>query len=238
MEHTTKLISKEIIAEGTMAFHLEKPEGFIYKAGQNADFTLTDPEETDAEGNTRTFSFTSSPSEAVLSFATRMRDTAFKRILKAAPAGLPIVVNGPMGSFTLHEKAARPAVLLAGGIGVTPFISMVKDAAERKLLHKIHFFYSNRRPQDAAFLSELKELSGQNPNLNFVPTMTETKEAYDWQGERGYIDKAMIERHAPGLAEAVYYIAGPQTMVEAIRKMLNDAGVSNDDIRTEEFAGY
>src|SRR5580704_6423939 len=75
----SKLIRREEVAEGTMAFHFEKPSGFTFKAGQSADVTLVDPPDTDAEGNTRTFSIASPPFENELVFTTRMRDTAFKR---------------------------------------------------------------------------------------------------------------------------------------------------------------
>src|ERR1700688_1019187 len=82
---TFELIRREEVAEGTMAFHFEKPSGFNFKAGQFADVTLTNPPETDAEGNTRTFSIASPPFENELVFTTRMRDTAFKRSLKNVP---------------------------------------------------------------------------------------------------------------------------------------------------------
>ena len=78
----SKLMRREEVAEGTMAFHFEKPPGFNFKAGQSADVTLTNPPDTDAEGNTRTFSIASPPFENELVFTTRMRDTAFKRSLK------------------------------------------------------------------------------------------------------------------------------------------------------------
>jgi ferredoxin-NADP reductase len=239
MKYTTELISKETVAEGTMAFYFKKPEGFEFTAGQNCDFTITDPPETDAEGNIRTFSLITAPSESGIAIATRMRDTAFKRMLKNAEPGFKIEFEGPMGSFTLHEKASRPAIMLVGGIGITPFLSMLKDAALRKLPHKIYAFYSNRRPEDAAFLAPLQGLNAENPNFTFVPTMTEAeKSAVAWEGERGYITMDMIERHVAERADALYYMAGPPAMVAAMRKMLVDGGVSNDDIRTEEFSGY
>jgi ferredoxin-NADP reductase len=85
----TNLLSRSSVAEGTMAFHFAKSSGFAFKAGQAADLTLLDPPETDSEGNIRTFSIASPPFEDKLTFATRMRDTAFKRSLKVAPVGRP-----------------------------------------------------------------------------------------------------------------------------------------------------
>lgn len=118
-----KLLNRVEIAEGTMALYFEKPSGFDFKPGQSSDLTLIDPPETDAEGNVRTFSIASAPFEDQLMFATRMRDTAFKRSLKRVPLGTPVKMESPMGSFTLHKNSAKPAVFLAGGIGVTPFFS-------------------------------------------------------------------------------------------------------------------
>lgn len=239
MNYTATLLSKEMIAEGTMAFHFKKPEGFVFRAGQTIDMTLINPSETDAEGNTRTFSIAAAPSEDTLTVATRMRDTAFKRILKNAEPGLEVKINGPIGSFTLHEKAERPAVILCGGIGITPFLSIISDSLEKGSGPKIYLFYSNRRPEDAAYLETLKRLANSDSRFVFVPTMTDIEHSTEaWNGETGYITHEMITKHTPDLENAIYYIAGPQVMVTAMRDMLTKAGVSNDDIRTEEFAGY
>lgn len=236
--HTT-LIGSETVAEGTMLFKFEKSKGFSYKPGQTVDVTLINPPETDAEGNTRAFSLASSPADTYLAIATRMRDTAFKRVLKNMTPGTELKIEGPFGDLTLHENTKRPAVFLAGGIGITPFHSMCVDAAERKLPHKITLFYSNRRPEDAAFLEELKYLPEKNPNFTFVGTMTEmSASSREWDGEQGYINAAMLSKYIDQASMPIYYIAGPAAMVAAMRTMLNESGVSNDDIRTEEFTGY
>ena len=114
----TELTAKENVAEGTMAFHFRKPDGFQFRAGQAIDLTLVDPPETDAEGNTRAFSIASAPSDPDLVFATRMRESAFKRVLKASNPSLKANIAGPTGSLTLHKNASKAAVLLAGGIGM------------------------------------------------------------------------------------------------------------------------
>jgi ferredoxin-NADP reductase len=124
----SKLMRREEVAERTMAFHFEKPSGFNFKAGQFADVTLTDPPETDAEGNTRTFSIASPPFENHLVFTTRMRDTAFKRSLRRLPLATEVKIGSAAGSFTLHKNPAKAAVLLAGGIGITPFLSILRQA--------------------------------------------------------------------------------------------------------------
>ena len=113
-----------------MAFRFEKPSGWTFEAGQAIDVTLVAPSETDAEGNTRTFTIASAPYEKSLMVATRMRDTAFKRVLKVMPVGTAVQIEGPIGDLTLHRDAARTAVFLAGGIGITPFRSIAFAAAK------------------------------------------------------------------------------------------------------------
>lgn len=235
----TRLTQKVAVAEGTMRFIFEKPEGFSYRAGQSMDLTLIEPKETDAEGNTRAFTIASAPDDAYLAITTRMRDTAFKRTLKDIPIGTPLSFEGPFGDLTLPEDPERPIVFLAGGIGITPFYAMARDAVLRSLPHRITLFYSNRRPEDAAFLTELKEFAAQNPRFTLVCTMTDMDASTQtWDGERGYIDAGMLARHRDQDEHPLYYLAGPAGMITAMRTMLNESGVSNDDIRTEEFLGY
>lgn len=237
--YTVKLNGREQVAEGTMAFHFEKPAGFDFRAGQAADITLINPPETDAEGNIRTFSIVSAPFEDRLTFATRMRDTAFKRVLKSAALGTNVKIDGASGSLTLHKNSSKAGVFLAGGIGITPFHSILREAAHDKLPHHLYLFYSNRRPEDAAFLDELEGMQKLNPNFRLVPTMTEMeKSKQKWAGKIGFIDSKMLTGTLPSLQGPIYYIAGPPAMVAAMRQMLISAGADEDDIRTEEFAGY
>ena len=232
-------MERKEVAEGTMAFVFEKPDGFIYKAGQFGDFTLVNPKETDAEGNIRTFSLTNPPFAKDLMITTRMRNTAFKRVLKELPLGTELKFDAPHGSFVLHNNAATPAVFLTGGIGITPVRSIVMQAAKDNLPHQIFLFYSNHRPEDTAFLQELRALEKQNPHYKFIPTMTDMdKSKYEWQGEIGYVNKKMLETYIKDLAKPIYYLSGPAAMVAAMRKILNEADVNDDNIRTEEFSGY
>lgn len=237
--YKVKLKGRQEIATGTMAFHFNKPEGFSYTAGQFGDFTFANPPETDTEGNTRGFSLASAPYEDDLMVATRMRDTAFKRVLKTLALGTEVALDAPWGSFTLHSDASIPAVFLSGGIGVTPVRSIVLQAAHDKLPHKIILFDSNRRPEDAAFLDELGAAQERNPNFTLVGTMTEMeRSSQPWKGETGLITKAMLLKSIDDLARPIFYISGPRAMVAAMRQILEDSGVKDDKIRTEEFSGY
>ncbi len=237
--HWSKLMRREEVAEGTMAFHFEKPPGFDFSPGQYADVTLRNPKETDTEGNTRTFSIASPPFENELIFTTRMRNTAFKRSLKNMALATEVQISPAAGSFTLHKNPPKPAVFLAGGIGITPFHSIVRQADWDRLQQELYLFYSNRRPEDAAFLDTLQTLETTNPNFRLICTMTEmSKSKKEWKGETVLIDKDMLSRHLAVLQGPIYYIAGPPTMVAAIKKTLVSAGVEEDDIRAEEFSGY
>lgn len=234
-----RLVARDEVAEGTMAFRFERPPGFAFQAGQNALVTLVDPPENDAKGPSRTFTLASAPHEPELAIATRMRDSAFKRVLKAAPLGTPVEIAEPGGMMVLHEDAARPAVFLAGGIGITPFLSMARHAAHARLPHRIVLFYGNRRPEDAAFLEELASLEKANPRFRLVAAMSEPeKSARPWSGEKGFVDRAMLERYLPDLKSPVYYFAGPPAMAMAMQKLLAGAGVAEEDMRSEEFYGY
>ena len=235
----TPLLGRETVADRTMSFHFAKPVGWSYRAGQFVDITLLDPPETDAEGNLRGFSISSAPREDVITITTRLRDTAFKRVLQAVPLGTLVKMEGPFGDLRLHH-AARPAVLLAGGIGITPFRSiLVETIGGGALRYPVVLFHANRRPEDAAFADEFRSLGHRDPNLTFVPTMTAMPgSGYAWDGERGHIDAAMLRRHVDGLVDPIYYIAGPPGMVQALRTMLIASGVDEDDVRIEEFTGY
>ena len=235
----TKLVEKVEAAEGTVSFHFEKPDGFAYKAGQFADYTLVNPPETDDEGNTRGFSLASSPFEPTLMATTRLRDTAFKRVLRDLPIGTELELDAPYGSFTLHNNLKRSAVFLTGGVGATPVRSIVLQSTHDKTGHTIVVFYSNKRPEDAAFTGEFLAAAVTNEKLTFVPTMTELENSEKkWEGETGFIDQDMIVRYVDDLNAPIYYLCGPPGMVTAMRTLLNDAGIDEDDIRSEEFTGY
>ena len=168
-----------------------------------------------------------------------MRDTAFKRSLKKVPLCTEAKIGLAAGSFTLQKNPAKAAVFLAGGIGITPFLSIVRQADHDRLPHNLYLFYSNRRPEDAPFLDTLQTLEKTNPNFHLICTMTDmSKSKKEWIGETVPIDQEILSRHLLTLQGPIYYSAGPPDMVAGMRKMLVSAGVDEDDIRTEDFAGY
>lgn len=237
--HEVRLLRRETVAEGTMAFFFSRPAGFEFRPGQSLLLSLIAPPETDSEGDSRTFTIASAPHEPELMIATRMRDTAFKRVLKTMATGGTLSIDGPSGEMTLEDSPTRPAVFLAGGIGITPFRSMALHAAHARLPHRIVLFYGNRRREDAAFLDELEALGRRNPNFRLVALMSEpAKSARPWSGETGFIRRELIERHLPEPRSALYYFAGPPAMTGAMHALLEDLGVAEEAMRYEEFYGY
>jgi ferredoxin-NADP reductase len=237
--YQSTLLGRTPVAEGTMAFQFEKPPDFVFKAGQYIDLTLSGSQHGSSNGLTHTFSIASSPFDEELLVTTRMRNTVFKQALSFLPIGSGVKIEGPMGSFRLHNNTAGPAVFLAGGIGIAPFLSMLSYAAGEKLRHPIVLFYANRYLEDAAFMSPLWQLERANPRFRFVPTLTRWDKNYrGWKGETGHISAEMLVTQVGIVRDPIYYIAGPPAMVAATRRTLSEAGVDEDDVRTEEFADY
>ncbi|WBY01248.1 FAD-dependent oxidoreductase [Ramlibacter tataouinensis] len=234
-----RLQRSEEVAHGTTAFHFDKPAGFSFRPGQAIDLILPDPAVAGTDGARHAFSIVSAPHEDELVVATRMRDSAFKQALARLPIGGQAEIDGPFGSLTLHNKQERAAVFIAGGIGITPFMSILRHATRNALPQRLVLLYSNRRPEDSAFLTELQRLEGDNRNFRLVATMTRLEESrLPWMGRTGPIDEALLKRIAAELPAPVYYVAGPPAMVGALRNTLERAGVDGDDIRSEEFYGY
>ncbi|MFZ0882815.1 MAG: FAD-dependent oxidoreductase [Candidatus Acidiferrales bacterium] len=237
--YKAKLKAQKTLCAGTTAFYFEKPPEFEFEAGQFFNFTLLGPRDTDLEGNSRTLSIASAPHERNVMVAMRLRTTAFKRTLNSLPLGTELLLQGPFGWMTLPRNSTRPAVLLAGGIGITPFRSLVWSEAESLSARRILLFYSVRVPEEAAFLEELREMVQHNKRYKLICTVTQPeKSRMAWLGETGRISMQMLSKWIPDLSVPIYYIAGPPGMVTGVRQMLIGAGVAEEDIRAEEFYGY
>jgi ferredoxin-NADP reductase len=237
MKANVKLLKKESVAKDTMAFHLSKPEDFEFRAGQFANFTLIDPEETDGEGNSREFSLVKPPYEPELMIATRLRDSAFKRVLQDLPVDSEIKMDGPIGGFTLHKTETTPAVFIIGGIGVTPIYSMIAQAIHEQTDHQMTLLHASPTPDDLPLQDGFERLAKDSSAFKYVQVATDSAPD-DWQGERGRINAEIVQKHVPDLDQPIYYLSGPGGMVEAMRQLLVDLEVNEDKIRTEEFAGY
>ncbi len=232
------LVDSEEVAEGTRAFRFSKPPGFTFLPGQFANFSLIAPSETDEAGTLRSFSLASAPHERDLMIATRMRPSAFKRALSAMPIGARIEMEGPYGELVFTDDG-NPTVFVAGGIGITPFLSILRDAAHAGSDRRITLIYGNRTPEAAAFLAEIDLLGQRLPGLTVVNCMSEPARARrPWHGETGFIDEKMLARHVPDLAAPTWYVVGPPAMTAALREVLMNLGVADSAVQVEDFAGY
>lgn len=233
------LKDRKVIADETMAFWFDtKGSNFSFKAGQYANFVLENPPHTDAEGNTRSFSICSSPNQKdSIMIASRMRNTAFKSSLKEIPIGTRVKVTPALGNFVLHDDASKPAVFLAGGIGITPMRSIIAYASEQKLPHQLFLFYSNKNSKATAFLQDFIDCAKKNSNFKFFPTITQPDQD-QWKYGIGRINSEMIVKNVPNYQNCIYYIAGPPAMVQAMAKILVELKIPDLQIRTEEFDGY
>jgi ferredoxin-NADP reductase/nitrite reductase/ring-hydroxylating ferredoxin subunit len=223
---------------------------FDYTAGQYAFFDIGGVFN-DSKGPIRHFTISSSPTEDFVMITTRIRDTPYKKRLSSLEEGTIVKVRGPQGKFILHEDYSKPAVFLSGGIGVTPFRSMIKYATDKQLPIKIVMFDSNRDQENTLFKKEFDEYVNINRNLRIVYTITEEEKqgAQDtsstnrqqWTGERGRINEAMLTRHLSEdeIKDSIFYTCGPPNMIKAMQDLLqNILRIPNDRIKVEEFTGY
>jgi ferredoxin-NADP reductase len=229
-----------------MSFKFARNDDQDYEAGQFYDVDLGTTE--DPKGSTRAFTIASSPTEKdVILISTRIRDTPFKQKLAKLEKGSSIKITGPAGEFTLPDDHSQSVVFLSGGIGVTPFRSMVKFATDKQLPLKITMFDSNRNLANILYKDEFDSWTQLNKNLKMIYTTSEeeaenlSSATLERKKEKGMIDKAMLMRNLSkdDLDDSVFYICGPPAMLSAMKKLLSEEiGVSADRIRTEEFSGY
>jgi ferredoxin-NADP reductase/nitrite reductase/ring-hydroxylating ferredoxin subunit len=239
-----ELHSKEKL-QGTdvMKFRIARG-GIDYTAGQYAFFKL-DHISGDVKGPIRHFSIASSPTEQDhILISTRIRDTPYKQKLASLKEGAKILVWGPEGDFVLHDDYSKPAVFLSGGIGVTPFRSMIKYATDKQLPIKITMFDSNKNQQNILYKEEFDRWAEQNKNFKVIYAVTEEEQEAinsNWSGERGRIGKLMLERHLSKgeIGNAIFYICGPPGMLKAMQELLQkEMQIPKDRFKVEAFTGY
>jgi ferredoxin-NADP reductase len=237
--YPSRLLSRTEIAKDTLAFQFQRPRNFLFRPGQFIDLALRRVPGDGLLGFTHTLSIASSCFASDILVATRMRDSPFKRALAVLPLGTEVSIRGPMGSLVLHSDVSRPAVLVAGGIGITPFLSMLSSAAIDKSHPPVFLFYANRHIEDAAFMDTLWDLEMSNRNFHFVPTFTRIEPGHrGWRGATGPISEQLLCQHIGDLQHPIYYVAGPPGMVAAAHQTLAEFGVPEEDIQIEHFAGY
>ena len=237
METTTKFLEKRNETHDSISFIFAKPAGFDYIAGQYAFFTV-DHESPDARGNRRHFTLSSSPTEPHLCLTTKFSNpcSTYKEALRNLNPDTEVPIRGPEGDFTLPEDQSQPLVFLGGGIGITPFRSMIKFATDTHLPTPITLIYANKTPADIVYRTEFDQWAETNPNFQVHYTVDTPNET--WTGDIGHLTSDMIKKYAPDLDKPIYFICGPLGMLTAYEKILQETGIDEDQIRTESFSGY
>jgi ferredoxin-NADP reductase len=237
--HASRLLGRELVAAETLACVLERPAGFGFRAGQYVDVTLPEPLFNDPLGPTRSFSIASAPAERELLLLMRMRDSAFKRSIAMMPLGTPVLVDGPADDLALTLDDDRPRVFLAGGVGIAPFLGALREVATGEGRLAATLFYSNRRPEDAAYLRELCALATRIEDFRCIPTMTRMPTSVRrWAGETERLGVPMLERYLPSLSGPRYFLSGSTTFISGLCQEIERAGVPGADIRIEMYTGY
>lgn len=237
LEMKAKIIDKKEIAEGTLWLKFGLLGKKIdFKPGQFFYIDLINPPYDDEKGSSRHFTIVNSPTDqGIIEMATRIRESAFKRSLAEFKIGTEVEISGPDGNFILPSDTKIPLVFITGGIGITPFMSMLSYIQENKLPYKITILYSNNNQKSAAFLSELKSWVEKNPKIKLILTMTQEP---DFEGEKRMIDAEFIKEYISDIDSAIFMLSGPPGMVTAINKELKKLGIDRQNIKTEQFAGY
>jgi ferredoxin-NADP reductase len=233
-----RIKEKREIAKGTLLAMFDLlGEEVDFTPGQYFFVTLPDVGHQDDKGLRRHITVVSSPNEkGVLGFATRMRDSAFKKSLAELPIGAEVDVEPPKGKFTLPADASRPLVFVAGGIGITVFRSMLRFIREEALPYKVTLIYSNRDRESTAFLEELRELEKEISDFRLILTMTEDP---DWQGESRTIDAQFFKEYLEqDLNRYTFLVAGAPGMVKGMQEALADAGMKEQNVAAERYSGY
>ena len=238
MSYPVAILEREVIANNTIALKLSRPEGFEFLAGQNIDVTVEDPRYIDPNDNSRIFSIASAPYEDHILIAARLRDNPYKNALNELPIGSELYIEGPFGTFRLHDDVTIPAVFIAGGIGITPCLSILRQAVFENSKRSFCLFYSNRTREDATYLDELRSMRKTLPNYNFIPTLTRNGNRSAESGyENGRITSEMLNKYISDLNSPLYYVVGKSQMVWGLIQNL-DGSIDRSRYLVEDFVGF
>ncbi|HZL08207.1 MAG TPA: RnfABCDGE type electron transport complex subunit D [Candidatus Dormibacteraeota bacterium] len=211
---------------------------FKYLPGQYMEWTLPH-KQPDSRGSRRYFTLASSPTEDTLRIGVKFYDkgSSFKQAMLSMDRGTPIAAGQVGGDFTLPNDRERKLVFIAGGIGITPFRSMLKYLVDTNDKRAITLLYSERDPADLAYHDVLRDAQRQL-GIKVIYTLTDQNAQSPAGMRRGKITPQMIAEEVPDYDKCLFYISGSHTMVKAIETGLHSLGVHEHDIKTDFFPGY
>lgn len=185
----------------------------------------------------RSYSISSAPTQREYVEVTVRREprgAVSRHIVDLLKVGSLIEASGPVGKFTFDGTEADSIVLIAGGVGITPMMSISRYLTERSWPGDIFFVYACRVPADIIFAKELAALEQANPRLHVTIAMSRP-DGTDWKGTRGHINKELLARAVPDIASRRVHLCGPPTMMDAIKAALIELGVAPEQVKTEAF---
>jgi len=218
-------------AYSVKSFRFQKPASFDHKPGQFMYIKI----KSETKELLKHFTISSSPSEDHLEFTKKLTGSDFSNALDALKVGDKAGINGPFGFFTFEGEFEKIGIL-TGGIGITPFRSMVRYCTDKQMATNIVLLYGNHCEKDIVFKKEFKEIQGQNKNFKVVFTLSEPDEG--WTGRKGRINLDMVKTEIPDYKERFFYTAGPPPLVEAMNNLLKELNLPPDQVKKEDFPGY
>ena len=234
-----RLLKKRDLTTNISEFWFEPARKFVFIPGQFLEWSLAHPR-SDTRGTRRFFTISSAPEEERILLTTRFSDpsSTFKKTLRELRSGDEIVASNLEGEFVLPKDQRKKLVFIAGGIGITPFRSIIKHLIEKNEKRDIVLLYSNRVREDIVF-KDIFNMAEKNNGLRAIYTLTEDdKTPTDWQGEKGFINEDLIKGQIPDYQERTFYVSGPEPMVKAFEKMLGQMGIAKKNIKRDYFPGY
>lgn len=231
---STKFIGKTQLNSNTFEFKFEKPVGFDFEPGQYLKIFLP-IEKPDNRGTSRYFTISSSSAEPYLTISTKVIKSTFKKTLANLKPGENISIFGPLGYFNLNIKNKKSKIFLAAGMGITPYHSILKSLTGYKFPFKIFLFASFGKRSDLIYLDEFNKLQAMNPALKIIYTLTKEKDNFL---ENGRISVNMIGKYFPEWKNAEFFVVGSESAEEGLVDLLKHAGISEENIFSENFPGY
>lgn len=233
-------LKKEQLTSDCYSFYFKRTgDERDFVPGQYFEMKL-DIKNPDERGDTRVFTVASSPTEQeYFMFTTCIIQSSFKLRLSQLLPGEKIQFNGPWDDLNFDEKDPSSRVFLAGGIGVTPYHSIVKYAIDKNLKTPMILFVSWKNRSEMVFDDFFRDANNHLENFSYVPTLTEESlDRDEWDGELGRINSEMINKYVYETLKNKYYFAGPPAMVKALKETVEGMGVAKENIIAEEFEGY
>jgi ferredoxin-NADP reductase/Na+-translocating ferredoxin:NAD+ oxidoreductase RnfD subunit len=230
-----KFIKMREIASNTYEFSFEKPLNLKFTAGQYLEWMMPH-DKSDKRGIRRFFTIASSPTENVLKIALKFPEStsSFKQALKNLKVGNVIIASQLSGDFTLPKDTSKKIAMVAGGIGVTPFRSQIKQMIDKNEFRDTVLFYCNNTKEEVAYSGLFVEAENKLP-LQTVYVLAKEQPAPEY--ETGYLSAEIIKKYAPDLLQRVWYVSGPPMMVNSTTKILKELGVSTKNIVKDFFPG-